>query len=282
MDTTVDIFNGMIHNLVGILPGKSLVGEQGIGVEGRASFNVLLDLRLKCGFLAVRDDRSANFTAALKDTHDSGFVLGSGTSDAANPLGQVHVASLAADECLIRFDLTREHSGGVVMHSHTDAMEHEPSGLLGDAECTSHLSRANSVLAIADDPESTHPLIESERGILEDRSNLEAELFLAARAKPDLASLDEGVLLRPAARAANYAVREAHIERVLESAISVREVDDCLLECVRGFHSSNLRPIALCVKYVIALLRQQKLYTSSDENTGISPLRRRKARLRSR
>ena len=278
VDAIVDVFDGVIHNLVSVLPRKSLVGEKRISVECRASFDVLLDLRLESGLLAVGHNRCANTSAALQHPHDDHLVFRSGSGDSAGFFGKVHIAGLAADKSLVRLDLAREQRSGVVVHGHTDAMEHEPSRLLSYAKGTGHLSGANSILAVADNPESAHPLIESERGILEDRSNLETELFFAAGAEPDLAGFDEGVLLRTAAKAGNSTVREAKIERVLESAVSVREVDDCLLECVRGFHSSNLRLISVCVKYVIALvscshfvLSQHRVFEGKDGFAVVSP-----------
>jgi len=252
VDTAVDVFNGMVNNLMRIVPSQSFIGKKSISVESSTSLNMLLYFRLKSGLLAVWDNCGVNLTAALKDAHDSSLILGASTSDATGLDAQVHVTGLAADESLISFNLTRELDGRVVVQGHTDAVKHEPSRLLGDTKSTGHFAGANPILAVAENPISAHPLIEPKGGILEDRSNLETELFLASRAKPDLAGRDERVLLRPAARARNYTVREAQIERILESTVGVREVDDCLLECVRGFHSSNISLIALCVKYVIA------------------------------
>ena len=103
------------------------------------------------------------------------------------------------------------------MQGRTDAMQHEPRALLCDAESAGQLAGANAVLAVAEDPVSAHPLVESERAVFKDGSNFEAELFLAPRAEPHTASLDKGLLLRTAARAANYTVRKTHVERVLEA-----------------------------------------------------------------
>ena len=254
VNATVDVLDGVIYDLMRVLPGQSLIGEKEICVEGRTGLNMLLHFGLERILLPVRNDGRDNLTPALKNAHDGYLVTGTATSDAALALGDVHVASLAADERLIGFDLTGELDGGIVVERHADAVQHEPCRLLSDAECAGNFARADAVLAVAENPVSAHPLIEAQGGVLKDRSDLEGELLFAALAVPDLASLDEGVLLRTAARAANNTVREPQVERVLESTVSVREVDDCLLECVRGFHDSRIGRIALCVKYVIALV----------------------------
>jgi len=255
MNPTIHILDSMVYDLMSILPSQTIVGEQKVRVECRSRFNMLLHFGLKRVFLAVRNYGRANLPAPFQDAHDGSFVFSSRSGDATGAFGKVHVAGLAADERLVSLNLTGEFRNGVVMQCHADAVKHEPSGLLSYSEGTGDFAGANAVLAIAKNPVSAHPLIEAERGILEDSSHLEAELLLAPRAEPDLAGFDKGMLLRTAARAANNPVREPQIERVLESAVSVREVDDGLLECVRGFHSSNLRSNALCVKYVIALIR---------------------------
>ena len=75
MDQTVYIFDGVIDDLMGIVAGESLIREQGIGVESRASFYMLPNLGLQYAFLAARDDNSADLAATFKQSHHSGFVF---------------------------------------------------------------------------------------------------------------------------------------------------------------------------------------------------------------
>ena len=138
------------------------------------------------------------------------------------------------------------------LHSLTDAVEHEPSGLLGNADVTSHLVAGYAISAIADHPDSHHPLIESKSGILENCSHLEAELLLAPIALPDAAGLDKSVTLRTAMGASYNTIREPQIERVLKSAVSIGEEDNRLLKCMRGLHIDKLPPFFACVKYIIS------------------------------
>ena len=58
VDATVDVFDGMIDDLVCILPGQTLIREKGIGVEGRTGLNMLLYFRLESGFSCGLQRRS--------------------------------------------------------------------------------------------------------------------------------------------------------------------------------------------------------------------------------
>ena len=141
----------------------------------------------------------------------------------------MHVADFATDKCFVGIDFARKLDSRVVMQGGADAMKHKPRRLLGDAEAPGQLAGVNAVLAVADNPVSAHPLVESDRGILEDRSHFEAELLFASATEPDATSLDERVLLRAATGAGRNTIREAQVERVLENTVIVREVDDCFL-----------------------------------------------------
>ena len=61
VDASVDVFDSVIHNLVRVGSSQSLIRKQRIGVEGRARFDVLLDLRSQGSFLPTRYDDGANF-----------------------------------------------------------------------------------------------------------------------------------------------------------------------------------------------------------------------------
>src|SRR2546427_11807547 len=54
---------------------QAVIGLEGIGVQRGTSLDMLADFRLKRFLLPVRDNGSANFTAALQDSHDSSFVF---------------------------------------------------------------------------------------------------------------------------------------------------------------------------------------------------------------
>ena len=137
------------------------------------------------------------------------------------------------------------------LHHLADAVQHEPSRLLGNADCAGHLVAGDAVLAVGHHPEGDHPFVESDGAVLEDRTYLEGELLLAGVAVPNLPGLDEGVLFPAAPGAGDNPVRPAKVQSVLEGAIHVREVNNRLLQCFRAVHDSNLRPNSLCVKSII-------------------------------
>ncbi len=152
----------------------------------------------------------------------------------------MHVPRLTADEGFIYFDFAASRaelaSKEIIPQSQPEPLNHKPCRLLGDAQSAVNFHAADAVLAIDQHPESRHPLIESERRIFKDRSQLERELLLAGVAKPDAPRLNERVFLGAATWTGHLAVRPAKLFGVLESAVSVREVDDCLLECFRSVH----------------------------------------------
>ena len=234
------VLNGMIHNLVRVIGSESLIGKQGIGVESRASFDMLADFALQCGLFAIRYDRGANLPAALQDAHDSSLVLGASSGNPALALTQVHVSRLAADERFVYFDFASEFaSKEIILDSKPKALQHEPCRLLSDTQSAVNLHTGDAVLAIDQQPKSSHPLIESERRILKNCSQFQCELFLAFVAKPDAASLNKRVLGLAATGANNLAIGPAEFLCVLESAVWIGEVNDGFLESVRRVHEEN-------------------------------------------
>ena len=109
-------------------------------------------------------------------------------------------------------------------------MEHEPCALLGDLESPRHLCAADSVLAVANHPESSHPLTESERGILEDAANLDGELAFASLAEPHQARAKKRVLRTTATRADDVLSGPAEIDRINEGPFRVGEVHNRFLK----------------------------------------------------
>src|SRR5436190_2671748 len=109
-------------------------------------------------------------------------------SDAALPLIKVHVPSLAADKGFIHFNVTAQFvPRGFVLHGETNAMEHEPCGLLGDLNILGDFVAADSIFAVSDHPHCHEPFVERDGGIFHDGSDLNGELAfgMMAAALPD-------------------------------------------------------------------------------------------------
>ena len=101
----------MIYDLMRVLARQSVVGFEIIGVQSRASFYMLANLRLQFMLLAIRYDCRANLAAALQDSHHFGFVAAASAGDDPLPFVLVHVPRLAADEGFIYLDFAAKKIG---------------------------------------------------------------------------------------------------------------------------------------------------------------------------
>ncbi len=153
----------------------------------------------------------------------------------------VRVAGETADHAFIHFDVAGQLTAFVVLHGKSNAMEHEPSGLLSYAKSAMEFPRANSVLVVDDHPDGRKPLIQTERTFLKDSSGLEAELwtFVLAVALPDPRFLQILYMVRIAARAAHDAIRPAQFDHKLAAVFIVCKVDNRFSECGSECHESE-------------------------------------------
>src|SRR5947199_7701379 len=91
VDCAINVGHRVINNLVGVLSGQTFVRKQFIGVERGASFDALFDFLLHDLLAAVFDYNGLDSSAPLDEADNGSFVLASGSSDAALPLGNVHI-----------------------------------------------------------------------------------------------------------------------------------------------------------------------------------------------
>ena len=116
-------------------------------------------------------------------------------------------------------------------------MQHEPGTLLGDSESSRHLVGADAVLGVGQKPHGGQPLLQAERGVLEDRADLHREL--AARmlgvALPQPARV-EVVDLPASTGRAGHGVDAAPSgsRHVRDAHVRVGEVADGVEEGLRG------------------------------------------------
>jgi hypothetical protein len=148
----------------------------------------------------------------------------------------VHITSLAADERFIDFNVTRHlFEKRSALHRETDAMVHEPRSLLRDAKRAGDLVTANAVFAVHDHPHSREPLVEAQGAILENGSNLDRELtaLVCALTLP-LPLLRQKCHVCAATGWADNAVGPSAGHKIVKAILRIREINDCLLQCLRG------------------------------------------------
>ncbi len=233
MHLPVNIALGMVNRFVNEVLIQSLIGHECIGVDRALRFNVRADSRLQVMLTARWYDAGANLAAAFQDSKNSCFVLHAAFGNFNFAFVSVHESGSTADECFVHFyffPAPAESHKFLAVHCKANAVHHEPSGLLRDAQSACDFIGTDSVLAIHDEPHRNHPLVHAERGILKDGSDFDGELFLTSLAEPKSTRRDEGVLRRIAARASHFARRPAQRHRIVESLLRVREKADCFLQ----------------------------------------------------
>jgi hypothetical protein len=148
----------------------------------------------------------------------------------------VHVSGESANESLIHFDglsASPEFHEGAALHGKPDAVHHEPSRLLSDADSAGHFVGTDSVLAIGDHPNGGKPFVEGDWGILENGSHLRGELPLAvdALALP-LALIGEESGIGAATGRAHDSAGPSQSDHVVKTILGIGEEYDCLLKCL--------------------------------------------------
>src|SRR5207248_720378 len=146
----------------------------------------------------------------------------------------VHVARFAADKGFVHLNLAGQLPAAL-LHRQTDSVQHEPSGFLSDAQVAADLVGANAVLAVRNEPHRRKPLVKTERRILKDGSDLDGKLRLrmASLALPVTPRRHKTDILGIAVRAHN-AARPAIECKVVQAVVRVREIDDRVLQGLRG------------------------------------------------
>ena len=135
-----------------------------------------------CILAPIGNDSGADFPPRSKHAHNGGLVFGARFSDPATVFIAVHESSRAADEGFVYFDfvaLAAEFHERIALHRKPDAVKHEPCRFLSDAESAADFIGTDSVLAVGDHPHGDQPLVQRDRRILKDSSDLGGELPMA-------------------------------------------------------------------------------------------------------
>jgi hypothetical protein len=219
---------GMVDHLMNVFSIESGIGNPRIAENVRTTFDVFADHALKCLALGVGNVAQSNlFRLAIQQAHDDCFTSPARTRDLCLFV-LVHESGEAADKRFVYLKLASHFFKCAILHRLADSMQQEPTRLLCDAQVAGDLTRANAVLAIGDQPDRGEPLVQPDGRILEDGSDLGAELLLRmfGLALPDAAGRQQGDFRAPARRASNLAVRPAHRNCRAQAIVRIREVGD--------------------------------------------------------
>lgn len=259
-----NILFGMIHELVDVIRIEASIGRQLIGEHFRSRFDVRAHFRLQCVALAIGDMLHADLASlAIKQTHDQFFPRAASASDLLRFFVLVHEARESTDESLVGFNrpASTEFRERTALHRKPNAMEHEPCGFLTDFQISREFARTDSVLAIADQPDSGQPLSQRQRRVLEDGSDLNAELTAVMLLAALPAALIGEIMdfIASANRALHDAVRPTARNNVCDAAILIGVVADRICQ---GFwrvfvrvHVLNLAQGRRLVKSILVQIR---------------------------
>jgi hypothetical protein len=205
VDVPTCVFYGVIYNVVPIVHAQSVIRFQSIIKQRGTGLNVLPYFPVEFVLPPVRDGKGTDVSATLHHAESDGLILAARPSDDLRSTLCVHVARLAADERFINFNFALQFGSGLILHRFTNSVKHKPSSLLGQPQVTGDFVRTDAVLAVGNKPRSRQPLVQRDRGILEDRPDLNGELPLGvmAAALPAKLVFKEGNLITPTCRTDN-------------------------------------------------------------------------------
>jgi hypothetical protein len=260
VNVAIRVLDGMINDLMFEVILQAIVRPQFVREDRRARFYVFVDVLLKFLLTSVVHNEGTNVTAALQHTHDDGLIFAAGTGYDAGAFALMHITRLAADEGLVDLDTvaaSAELTALLTLLRESNPVQHKPSCLLGHVQRPRDLTRADTVLAIQDQPHGRQPLIESKRRVFKNGSDLHGKLPLRVphTTLPTQLVLEETDALA-AAPGANHAflpLRPSGHE-VVKAVVLVREVEYSLLKALRfayGFHTPSLPRNRVLGKYII-------------------------------
>jgi len=159
----------MVDYLMLIILAKSNIGRRSVRHKIGSGFNVFPNKSLQGPLFGIWYNGCMNFFPALENSQYNGLILWSVCSNSPCSLIGVHVLFLSADESLIHFDFVLRSAdlvhwaiAVIFLHAQTDAMQHEPCGLLSDAKSAAYFIGTYAVLAVRNQPNSDKPLVQGQ------------------------------------------------------------------------------------------------------------------------
>jgi len=260
VDVSVHVLDRMVDNSVLIVSAQTFIGFQFVAEYGRARFDVLANLRLQFLLAPIVYNHRPYVAAALHHAKDHGFIFPASASDNPVPFRLVHVTGLATDKSLVYFHLTCELATLFSLLGKSDAVEQEPSGLLGYSERPRDLATADAILGVLQHPDGRKPFVKADRRVFHDGADLDGELPLrvADATLPAQLVLEKADRGAAADRADNALLPFGATGYEVSQAIRrIGEVENRFLEglgFVGAFHTSIVPQIRVLVKYIFALI----------------------------
>ena len=269
VNVATDVLAGMVNRLVDVVARQAFVGFEGVRIHRRSLRDDTADVRHESLPLRVADNSSNHATATLQHALNNRLPHRATAFDAGGPCELVHVLGLAANESFVSLASAGHLQERTVLHRQADAVKHVPSRLLSDPKVSGEFVTADAVLAIRGTPHSDEPLVQAERGILENRPDLVTELLsaVASPASQHSSGLQFTDVVATTFGAGDLAFRPLDLFHVLVAEINVREVFDGINQGLRGVaHDSASR----CLN-VTAELYSRGLVESSILSPFFSP-----------
>jgi hypothetical protein len=255
VNVPVNILLRVIDDLVRVLAVERIVGEKFIGDDFRSFAHSHL-YNVAEIVLAARLDMLHMNTArlALKQSEHDLLSERPASVDALGAFASVHVASLPANEGLIRFDRARHLAESAFLHREANPMVHEPRGLLGDAKPAMKLVTADSVLATNNQPRGGKPLLKRDGRVFKNGSGLQRKrrALMLGVALPYPSLCQPRHVIGPALGTDDLTVWPAKFGHELPAVLKIREPQNRLMESVWRFHESSMLQEPRYVKYIIA------------------------------
>jgi hypothetical protein len=229
MDVPLDVLFSVIDNATNVGIIKIVIARMLVGVDGRARLDVRSNAWLKDrSGSSVNNHCSRLAAVALKQAHYSNLA-NKAIKRKLLTLGLMKVASQSTDESFVNFDFAGQFAKRSVLHCLADSVKQKPRALLSHTERPRQFTRTDAVLRVSNQPDSGQPLIEPDRRIFHEGANLDAELLLTGFALPQAARRQVRHFAAVTDRALN-AIRPAHLRKKVGAVISIRKVQDRLLQ----------------------------------------------------
>ena len=250
MHVTIDVALGVVDYLVRVLAIQAIVREQLVSHYLGTFTDILANDLTEFALAPLGDVMDANLSSVpFEQPEYDLFTARSASVYLLFALMLMHEACRAADKGFIRFNRAGHLVDRSGMGRVANAVHHEPRGLLGDFESLPDLVGANAVLAVRHHPHGAEPFIQTNRRILEDRTDLNGELLLAVPALPDQPRSEVGSFLAGAARADGLTVGPLNSSNLVDAGLRVAVVpygahQTAVFADVVIFHNSILHPEA--------------------------------------